>query len=138
MQVRIVLHSTSVKVGHSVLPHVIAPWTIPVLYKTLVLELARCEYLVRKENVLLFGNIGKVVDMARGLPSRQVRGSSGAPIEFDPSRSARKGRWRKLLRQSDLLNRRGAFWRGDGRERQAQEFPFPSKPACSVPALGSD
>ena len=74
MQVRIVLHSTWVKVGHSVLPHVIAPWTIPVLYKTLVLELARCEYLVRKENVLLFGNIGKVVDMARGLPSRQVRG----------------------------------------------------------------
>jgi hypothetical protein len=32
--------------------------TIPVLNKTLVLELTRCEYLVRKENILLLGNSG--------------------------------------------------------------------------------
>jgi DNA replication protein DnaC len=31
---------------------------IPALNKTLVLELARCEYLVRRENVLLLGNSG--------------------------------------------------------------------------------
>ena len=31
---------------------------IPVLNKTLVLELARCEYLARKVNILLFGNSG--------------------------------------------------------------------------------
>ena len=31
---------------------------IPVLNKTLVLELARCEFLTRRENVLLLGNSG--------------------------------------------------------------------------------
>ncbi len=31
---------------------------IPALNKTLVLELARCEYLTRKENILLLGNSG--------------------------------------------------------------------------------
>jgi DNA replication protein DnaC len=31
---------------------------IPALNKTLVLELARCEYLLRKENILLLGNSG--------------------------------------------------------------------------------
>ncbi len=40
---------------------------IPVLDKILVPELAGCEYLARKENVLLFGINGKVIDMA-GAP----------------------------------------------------------------------
>jgi len=31
---------------------------IPALNKTLVLELTRCEYLARKENILLLGNSG--------------------------------------------------------------------------------
>jgi DNA replication protein DnaC len=31
---------------------------IPTLNKTLVLELARCEFLARRENVLLLGNSG--------------------------------------------------------------------------------
>jgi DNA replication protein DnaC len=47
---------------------------IPVLNKTLVLELARCEYLARKENILLLGNssTGKShIALALGLAACQ-------------------------------------------------------------------
>jgi len=45
-----------------------------VLNKTLVLELARCEYLARKENILLLGNSGtgkSHIALALGLAACQ-------------------------------------------------------------------
>jgi DNA replication protein DnaC len=47
---------------------------IPSLNKTLVLELARCEFLARRENVLLLGNSGTGkthIALARGLAACQ-------------------------------------------------------------------
>jgi DNA replication protein DnaC len=47
---------------------------IPVLNKTLVLELTRCEYLARKENILLLGNSGtgkSHIALALGLAACQ-------------------------------------------------------------------
>jgi DNA replication protein DnaC len=47
---------------------------IPSLNKTMVLELARCEFLTRRENVLLLGNSGTGkthIALALGLAARQ-------------------------------------------------------------------
>ena len=51
---------------------------IPTLNKTLVLELARCEFLSRKENLLLLGNSGtgkSHVALALGLAASSTRPS---------------------------------------------------------------
>jgi hypothetical protein len=58
---------------------------IPALNKTLVLELTRCEYLVRKENILLLGNSGTHLGGGEPLP---LRSSSPPPPKSLPQPSA--------------------------------------------------
>ena len=48
---------------------------MPSLNKTLVLELARCDFLTRRENVLLLGNSGT----GKSLPKRKVRFADHPP-----------------------------------------------------------
>ena len=68
---------------------------IPAVNKALVLELARCEFLLRRENVLLLGNSGTGQDAPRagprpgGLPTRPSRalhdgGGDGARAAGSP------------------------------------------------------
>ena len=64
--------------------------TIPSLNKTLVLEIARCEYLARRENVIAVGNIGTgKTHIALGLgwpPARRAcRSASSWPLPWSTS-----------------------------------------------------
>jgi DNA replication protein DnaC len=76
---------------------------IPALNKTLVLELTRCEYLARKENILLLGNSGTGkthIALALGL----------AACQRGPSRP--------------LHHRRRAGWRIDRGQRRKAPTPL--------------
>jgi DNA replication protein DnaC len=86
---------------------------IPALNKTLVLELARCEYLVRRENVLLLGNSGTGkthLALALGLAACQrghrVRFTTAAALvhELMEARDEKRLlRLQKLLASCELL-----------------------------------
>ena len=86
---------------------------LPALNKTLVLELARCEFLSRRENVLLLGNSGTGkthLALALGLAACQrghrVRFTTAAALvhELMEARDERRLlRLQKLLASSELL-----------------------------------
>ena len=53
---------------------------IPSLNKTLVLELARCAYIERRENLIALGNSGTgKTDIALGLAARRASRSASSP-----------------------------------------------------------
>ena len=67
---------------------------IPSLNKTLVLELARCEFLVRRENVLLLGNSGTGkthIALALGLAACPAWPSSALHYHCRPGQRADRG-----------------------------------------------
>ena len=86
---------------------------IPALNKTLVLELARCEFLTRKENILLLGNSGTGkthIALALGLAACQqghrVRFTTAAALvhELIEARDERKLlRFQKQIASYELL-----------------------------------
>ena len=86
---------------------------IPSLNKTLVLELARCEYLTRKENLLLLGNSGTGkthISLALGLAACQrghrVRFTTAASLvsELIEARDEKKLlRFQKQIASYELL-----------------------------------
>jgi len=139
---------------------------IPSLNKTMVLELARCEFLTRRENVLLLGNSGTGkthIALALGLAACQrghrVRFTTAAALvsELIEARDERKLlRFQKQIAAYELLivdelgfvplSKTGAellFEMLSQRYERAQRwspriFRLPSGPRCSAPNVSRE
>jgi hypothetical protein len=89
---------------------------IPSLNKSLVLDLARCEFIERKENILALGNSGTGkthIALALGLAACQ----KGFRVRRWPGRTARSRRptpWRLASRYGTVFSRRLAPFRNLG------------------------
>jgi len=79
---------------------------IPSVNKTLVLELARCEFLARRENVLLLGNSALALGLAACQRGHRVRFTTTAALvsELIEARDEKKLlRFQKLIASYELL-----------------------------------
>jgi hypothetical protein len=79
--------------------------TIPSLNKMLVLELARSEYVVRRENVITLGNSGPARPMRRWRSGSPLANAASRPSS-SPLMGSRHSCWRRATKSGCLSYRR--------------------------------